>query len=203
MKGRVLAWTTANMKIHTVDDIMLSTDTITLAYTKPPINPIADDAANEMPSFSGLFVSNTIPRVPPDQPGNLRIRASGTGAMTLTWSAAAHKGTPISAYQVRHARGMTPSGGWTTVPGGGSARAYEFTNLTVGASYTFEVQAVSLGGAGSSQSIDGIPVRPSVHVDTTSIFEGERARVKIVPQGTPFGTLKTVTFVLVQTAAQN
>ena len=196
MKGRVLAWTTANMKIHTVDDIMLSTDTITLAYTKPPINPIADDAANEMPSFSGLFVSNTIPRVPPDKPGNLRIRASGTGAMTLTWSAAAHKGTPISAYQVRHARGMTPSGGWTTVPGGGAARSYEFTNLTVGASYTFEVRAVSLGGAGSSQSIDGIPVRPGVHVDTTSIFEGESTRLKIIPQGAPFGTLKTVTVVL-------
>ena len=116
--------------------------------------------------------------------------------MTLTWSAAAHKGTPISAYQVRHARGMPPSGGWTTVPGGGAARSYEFTNLTVGASYTFEVRAVSLGGAGSSQDIDGIPVRPGVHVDTTSIFEGESARLKIVPQGAPFGTLKTVTVVL-------
>ena len=117
IKGQVQSWTTSRMVIATPDDSMLSTDTITLAYTKPTINPIANAAGNEMPSFSGLFVSNTIPRVPPDRPGNLRIRASGTGAMTLAWSAAWHKGTPISAYQVRHARGMTPSGGWDDGPG--------------------------------------------------------------------------------------
>ena len=195
LNAHITNWNTERMLIGPLGD-MLSTDIISLAYTKPAINPIADAAGNEMLSFTGVFVRNTIPRVPPDRPGNLRIRASGTGAMTLTWSAASHKGTPISAYQVRHARGMTPSGGWTTVPGRGAARAYEFTNLTVGASYTFEVRAVSLGGAGSSQSIDGIPVRPGVHVDTTSIFEGESARLKIVPQGAPFGTLKTVTVVL-------
>ena len=195
LNAHITNWNTERMLIGPIGD-MLSTDIISLAYTKPAINPIADAAGNEMLSFTGVFVRNTIPRVPPDRPGNLRIRASGTGAMTLTWSAASHKGTPISAYQVRHARGMTPSGGWTTVPGRGAARAYEFTNLTVGASYTFEVRAVSLGGAGSSQSIDGIPVRPGVHVDTTSIFEGESARLKIVPQGAPFGTLKTVTVVL-------
>ena len=195
LNAHITDWNTERMLIGPIGD-MLSTDIISLAYTKPAINPIADAAGNEMPSFTGVFVRNSIPRVPPDRPGNLRIRASGTGAMTLAWSAAAHKGTPISAYQVRHARGMTPSGGWTTVPGGGGARSYEFTNLTVGSSYTFEVRAVSLGGAGSSQSIDGIPVRPGVHVDTTSIFEGESARLKIVPQGAPFGTLKTVTVVL-------
>ena len=193
--AHITDWNTERMLIDSIGD-MLSTDIISLAYTKPAINPIADAAGNEMPSFTGVFVRNTIPRVPPDRPGNLRIRATGNGAMTLAWSAAPHNGTPISAYQVRHARGMPPSGGWTTVPGGGAARAYEFTNLTVGASYTFEVRAVSLGGAGSSQSIDGIPVRPGVHVDTTSIFEGESARLKIVPQGAPFGTLKTVTVVL-------
>ena len=195
LNAHITNWNTERMLIDSIGD-MLSTDIISLAYTKPAINPIADAAGNEMPSFTGVFVRNSIPRVPPDRPGNLRIRASGTGAMTLTWSAASHKGTPISAYQVRHARGMTPSGGWTTVPGRGAARSYEFTNLTVGASYTFEIRAVSLGGAGSSQSIDGIPVRPGVHVDTTSIFEGESARLHIVPQGAPFGTLKTVTVVL-------
>ena len=195
--AHIIAWNTGRMLINPVgDESMLSTDIISLAYTKPAINPIADAAGNEMLSFTGVFVRNSIPRVAPNSPGNLRIRATGNGAMTLAWDAAWHNGTPISAYQVRHARGMTPSGTWTTVPGGGSARSYEFTNLTVGASYTFEVQAVNLGGAGTSRSIDGIPVRPGVHVDTTSIFEGESARLHIVPQGAPFGTLKTVTVVL-------
>ena len=195
LNAHITNWNTERMLIDSIGD-MLSTDIISLAYTKPAINPIADAAGNEMPSFTGVFVRNSIPRVPPDRPGNLRIRASGTGAMTLAWSAAAHKGTPISAYQVRHARGTTPSGGWTTVQGGGAARSHQFTNLTVGASYTFEVRAVSLGGASSPQSIDGIPVRPGVHVDTRSIFEGESARLNIIPQGAPFGTLKRVTVVL-------
>ena len=193
--AHITDWNTERMLIDSIGD-MLSTDIISLAYTKPAINPIADAAGNEMPSFTGVFVRNTIPRVPPDRPGNLRIRATGNGAMTLAWSAAPHNGTPISAYQVRHARGTTPSGGWTTVPGGGAARSYEFTNLTVGSSYTFEVRAVSLGGTGSSRSIDGIPVSPGVHIDTTSISEGERARLNIIPRGAPFGTLKTVTVVL-------
>ena len=195
--AHIIAWNTERMLINPIgDESMLSTDIISLAYTKPAINPIADAAGNEMLSFTGVFVRNSIPRRAPQAPENLRIRATGDGAMTLAWDAAWHNGTPISAYQVRHARGMTPSGTWTTVPGGGSARSYEFTNLTVGASYTFEVHAVNLGGAGTSRSIDGIPVRPGVHVDTTSIFEGESARLHIVPQGAPFGALKTVTVVL-------
>ena len=197
LNAHIIAWNTGRMLINPIgDESMLSTDIISLAYTKPAINPIADAAGNEMLSFTGVFVRNNIPRMAPNFPGNLRIRATGNGAMTLAWDAAWHNGTPISAYQVRHARGMPPSGGWTTVPGRGAARSYEFTNLTVGASYTFEVQAVNLGGAGPSTSIDGIPVRPGVHVDTTSIFEGESARLKIVPQGAPFGTLKAVTVVL-------
>ena len=195
--AHIIAWNTERMLINPIgDESMLSTDIISLAYTKPAINPIADAAGNEMLSFTGVFVRNSIPRRAPQAPENLRIRATGDGAMTLAWDAAWHNGTPISAYQVRHARGMTPSGTWTTVPGGGSARSYEFTNLTVGASYTFEVHAVNLGGAGTSRSIDGIPVRPGVHVDTTSIFEGESARLHIVPQGAPFGVLKPVTIVL-------
>ena len=197
LNANIIAWNTGRMLINPIsDESMLSTDIISLAYTKPAINPIADAAGNEMLSFTGVFVRNSIARVAPNSPGNLRIRATGNGAMTLAWDAAWHNGTPISAYQVRHARGRPPSGGWTTVPGRGAARSYEFTNLTVGASYTFEVRAVNLGGAGSSQSIDGIPVRPGVHVDTTSISEGESARLNIIPQGAPFGTLKTVTVVL-------
>ena len=195
--AHIIAWNTERMLINPIgDESMLSTDIISLAYTKPAINPIADAAGNEMLSFTGVFVRNSIARVAPNSPVNLRIRATGNGAMTLAWDAAWHNGTPISAYQVRHARGMPPSDGWTTVPGRGGARSYEFTNLTVGASYTFEVRAVSLGGAGPSQSIDGIPVRPGVHVDTTSIFEGETARLHIVPEGAPFGVLKGVTIVL-------
>ena len=197
LNAHIIAWNTGRMLINPIgDESMLSTDIISLAYTKPAINPIADAAGNEMLSFTGVFVRNNIPRMAPNFPGNLRIRATGNGAMTLAWDAAWHNGTPISAYQVRHARGMPPSGGWTTVPGRGAARSYEFTNLTVGASYTFEVQAVNLGGAGPSTSIDGIPVRPGVHIDTTSISEGERARLDIIPQGAPFGTLKIVTVVL-------
>ena len=98
-------------------------------------------------------LARTDTTAPPEAPEYLQATRYGNRTMTLRWGVPRSDGSPILKYQVRHARGETPTGAWTDVTGGGSARSSIFRNLASASSYTFQVRAVNTVGAGGEQSI--------------------------------------------------
>ena len=62
----------------------------------------------------------------PKAPEILQATRYGNRTMTLRWDAPWSGASPILKFQVRHARGETPTGEWTDVTGGGSARSSNF-----------------------------------------------------------------------------
>ena len=79
-----------------------------------------------------LASATALAQTAPDAPENVRPASHGSQSITLRWDPAPDNGSPVTGYQVRHARGTTPTGAWTNVAGGGSARTYPFTGLTPG-----------------------------------------------------------------------
>ena len=109
-------------------------------------------AVNGVGSGSSASVTAT-PKAPatvPGAPGSLSA-TPGIGQVSLSWSAAAANGSAILRYESHH------SGGWSTAPGGASARSRTITNLFGGISYTFLVRAVNGVGNGSSASVTATP----------------------------------------------
>ena len=98
-------------------------------------------------------VAADLPATVPEAPQDLRTTPYGNRTMTLRWQAPRSGGSPILKYQVRHARGETPTGAWTNMAGGGSARSSIFPNLASSSSYTFQVRAVNAVGAGEEESV--------------------------------------------------
>ena len=100
----------------------------------------------------------TEPVVDVPEPPVLTVDA-GDGQVTLNWEAASDNGSPIEWYEYRQASGSV----WTTVSGGGSARAKTVTGLTNGTAYTFEVRAKNGVGYGPAASKSATPARDAGH----------------------------------------
>ena len=96
---------------------------------------------------SATKFTNAVSAIPPGRP-SLRVSA-GDGRATLSWTPpTTNGGAAIDRYQVFR----SPSGSWSTVPGGGGARDTTMTGLTNGTSYTFYVRARNSAGYGSADS---------------------------------------------------
>ena len=128
-------------------------ETVTVSYLKPATIRFKDTSGNELASFVDRAVTNNLPATEPEAPENLQTTRYGNRRMTLRWDVPWSGGSPILKYQVRHARGKTPTGEWTNVAGGGNGQSYIFPNLASANSYTFQVRAVNTVGAGEEESI--------------------------------------------------
>ena len=87
----------------------------------------------------------------PGRPGNLTA-APDDRAAALSWTAAAHNGSPIIKYQHRRS-----DVGWEDVPGGPTATEVTVSGLTNGVEHVFYVRAVSSAGAGAEASVIATP----------------------------------------------
>ncbi|NNN22406.1 MAG: tandem-95 repeat protein [Acidimicrobiales bacterium] len=94
-----------------------------------------------------------MPNVVPSAPGAPQV-SFGNASVKISWAAPSNKGTQILCYNLS----ITPNQG--TNPGCISATSYTWPGLTNGSSYTFEVQAVNLAGAGSF-SPSSVPIVPA------------------------------------------
>ena len=89
----------------------------------------------------------------PGRPGNLSARPGNIYTrVDLSWTAAAANGSSITNYQYRYRRGTSRWSSWSSV---GVMTSYTVSNLTSGATYTFEVRAVNAVGAGTAAETSG------------------------------------------------
>ena len=119
------------------------------------------------------------PAASPDKPTGLTV-APGNGSLTLSWSAPADNGAPITDYDVRYRAGS--SGAWTEEAPGtpdSTATARELKGLVNGASYELQAGAEfswrgrlvghgdrdAAGAAGQTHRSDGRPGRRPGHAE--------------------------------------
>ena len=99
----------------------------------------------------------------PDAPGSLTA-APGNGRVSLSWTAAAENNSPILLYEYRSKAGSGPFGSWTIVPDSNNDGLLDtrvtVTSLMNRTTYTFEVRARSLEGAGVAASVTATPLLP-------------------------------------------
>ncbi|MCL2525813.1 MAG: fibronectin type III domain-containing protein, partial [Coriobacteriia bacterium] len=91
------------------------------------------------------------PAAVPDAPVAL-TSAPSNQAVTLTWETPASNGATITAYQISNNNGTS----WTTIDAT-STPSFVFTGLTNGTSYTFDVRAVNIMGAGAAATVTDSP----------------------------------------------
>jgi hypothetical protein len=87
---------------------------------------------------------------------NFRATPTGTGALTLTWTAPSNLGgQTITAYQIRQS---ADGSNWTDLtPATASQVSYLVNGLTNGTLYYFQITVVTSAGLGSSASTSGTP----------------------------------------------
>jgi len=128
------------------------TDGTAYTFTITATNGIGTSSASD-PSSP---VTPTAPATAPDAPTGVGAVA-GDGQATVSWTAPAPNGSPITGYTV------TTSPGDTTTPASGTSVLV--TGLTDGTAYTFTVTATN--GIGTSSASDpSSPVTPSAQVAT-------------------------------------
>ena len=89
----------------------------------------------------------------PGAPGNLTAMP-GAERVTLTWTAAAARGSEITTYQYQQ-----DDGEWTDIAGGAGATTVTITGLTNGVAYNYRVRAVSHAGNGAATAeVSAIPL---------------------------------------------
>ena len=168
-------------------------ETVTLAYTPPAQDPLADAAGNPVAGFADYAVTNDLAAYRPDAPtriglvnDNEEAQISDTASQALlTWYLAWHNGSPITKYQWRRAGGHGAAdgdyGGWADVPddniaGQLLAETYEWIvqGLTPGAPYSFQIRAVNAEGNGDPvtweyrAADDRAPALSSAYVKSTA-----------------------------------
>ncbi len=124
-----------------------------------------------------------VPAAAPDAPSRV-VAVRGDGAATLSWTAPADNGSPVTSYVV------------TTSPGGATTRVDTpgavVTGLTNGTSYTFVVRAVNAAGAGldsgpsAAVAPAGLPPAPGA---VTAVPGSTGALVRWLPSATTGGPL--------------
>jgi hypothetical protein len=130
-------------------------------------------------------VSSSAPAAPGVQASS---GAPGAGTATVTWSAPASGGLPVSGYTVTAADQTHPAAGGQTASVAGGTLSTTVTGLTVGDAYTFTVTATNALGLGLGGTSAAVTVRASdaaggsttTNVDILASLE----RI-IVPTGKP------------------
>ena len=112
---------------------------------------------------ASVAVSNLVLATPAGRPGEPALTASpGDEQVMLSWTAAASNGSEIERYEVQWRVANSGHGwpGWSTVPGGSTARDSTVTGLTNGVLYEFAVRAVNGVGLGAQALQSARPQRP-------------------------------------------
>jgi hypothetical protein len=78
---------------------------------------------------------------------------AGTRSVVLTWSLGAPNGATVTGVRVVRANGATLAGGLATTNLGATATTTTVNGLARGATYTFQVQVLTAGGANGSSTV--------------------------------------------------
>ena len=147
---------------------------VTLAYTAPSTNALADASGNEVESFTGTDAIPVLNR--PAAP--VVTLTAGDGQLTATWAAPANGGSAITGYDVEW---KTAAQTWAeAATAGQSDRAaadatdHEITSLTNNTEYTVRVRAANGAGNGpwsAEASETPAPQSDDCSHDTTTTCE--------------------------------
>ncbi len=146
---------------------------VTLTYA-------AMDATND-PSRRVQGLIRLTVRGVPDAPTGVRADTTASSSATVSWSAGANNGAPITGFTVAWKGGSRDCGAATTCA---------ITGLTNGTSYTFTVRALNAVGP-SADSAASNPVTPNQRPDqpsAPSAQSGDKQLVVTWPAGTTSGT---------------
>ena len=108
----------------------------------------------------------------PGSPGNLTA-AAGYTHINFNWRApSSDGGSPIThyRYRIRRIDSDTWTPDWTTVSGGTEARTQSVTDLSVGVTYVFHLQAVNQVGESPSAIVRGVTLMPSTSLGSPRNF---------------------------------
>ena len=129
---------------------------VTVDYTPPPSNALADEVGNEAAGFVDEEVTNESPAVAPGAPAALSA-VPGNGEVALAWEAPGNDGgSAVTGYEVRFGAAGGAFGAWTAA-GDGEAREHTVSELDNGTEYAFELRAVNAVGAGEAVSAAATP----------------------------------------------
>ena len=140
--------TAATTVVLTMTTAIAAGETVSVAYTKPASNALADAASNEVESFTG---SDAI--AAPNRPAAPVVSlTAGDGKLTATWAAPANGGSAITGYDVEW---KTASQTWAQAATAGqsdtaaaTAITHEITGLTNGIEHTVRARARNDAGDG-------------------------------------------------------
>ena len=98
-------------------------ETVTVSYTKPSTNPLQDAAGVETPSFTDFPVTNNLPPIAPDAPGDVgtdvavdpAYMGASNGAFSLHWTEPYDGNSAITKYQFRTREQGGSFGSWTDI----------------------------------------------------------------------------------------
>ena len=140
--------TAATTVALTMGTAIAAGETVSVAYTKPSANALADAASNEVESFTG-----TDAIAAPNRPAAPVVTLSaGDGKLTATWAAPANGGSTITDYDVQW---RTASQTWDEAETAGQSdtaaattTTHEITGLTNNTEHTVRVRAGNDAGDG-------------------------------------------------------
>ena len=134
--------TAATTVVLTMGTAIAAGETVSVAYTKPTANALADAASNEVESFTGQAALNR-PAAP------AVTLSAGDGKLTASWTAPANGGSAITGYDVQW---KTASQTWDEAETAGQSDTatspHEITGLTNDTEYTVRVRASNAAGDG-------------------------------------------------------
>ena len=137
--------TAATTVVLTMGTAIAAGETVSVAYTKPSANALADAASNEVESFTGQAALNR-PAAP------AVTLSAGDGKLTASWAAPANGGSAITGYDVEW---KTAAQTWDEAATAGqsdtaaaTATTHEITGLTNGIEHTVRVRAANDAGDG-------------------------------------------------------
>ena len=134
--------TTATTVVLTMGTAIAAGETVSVAYTKPSANALADAASNEVESFTGQAALNR-PAAP------AVTLSAGDGKLTASWAAPANGGSAITGYDVEW---KTAAQTWDEAATAGQSDTatspHEITGLTNDTEYTVRVRASNAAGDG-------------------------------------------------------
>ncbi len=137
--------TAATTVVLTMTTAIAAGETVSVAYTKPASNALADAASNEVESFTG-----TDAIAAPNRPAAPVVTlTAGNGKLTATWAAPANGGSAITGYTVEHKVAGAADSTYVAVTRADAAALTEtITGLTNNTEYTVRVRAGNDAGDG-------------------------------------------------------